>query len=423
MALALRRLPGWIERMATGGTLASDSEEARLQKSVLTLFALLMGTLGSVWVITYWALGLRVAPLIPFAYQVVAAVSLVTFFVTKRYRLFRASQLTLALVLPFVFQLSLGGYVSGSGVVVWSFTAPMGALMFVGARAALGWLMAFFGALAAAALLDPVLPTVDIPGNVVIVFFVLNVAGVAATTFLLLRYFVRERDRAHRALAAEREKSERLLLNVLPQPIANRLKSEERIIADGFADVSVLFADIVDFTPLSERLSPEDVVALLDEVFTAFDRLADDRGLEKIKTIGDAYMVAGGLPVRRPDHVRSVAEMALGILQEVARCAERFGAPLSVRIGIDVGPVVAGVIGRRKFIYDLWGDTVNTASRMESHGLPGTIQVTRRAYERLRDRYEFKERRGVIVKGKGKMTTYRLVGRRPSPVSPSTAAG
>jgi class 3 adenylate cyclase len=402
----------------------SDTEEERLRKGVLTLATAVIALLAVVWVVAYWVLGRPLSAAIPFGYQVASLGSLVIFLRTKRYRLFRFTQVLLMLLLPFFLQLSLGGFVASSGVILWAVWAPFGALMFYGARQAVPWLFAFLGLIALAGILDSRLPPgPPLPVAVVATFFVLNIGAVAASTFLLVRFFVREREKAMAALRIEREKSERLLLNVLPQPIANRLKSEERIIADGFADVSVLFADIVDFTPLSERLSPEDVVALLDEVFTAFDRLADDRGLEKIKTIGDAYMVAGGLPVRRPDHVRSVAEMALGILEEVARCAERFGAPLSVRIGIDVGPVVAGVIGRRKFIYDLWGDTVNTASRMESHGLPGTIQVTRRAYERLRDRYEFKERRGVIVKGKGKMTTYRLVGRRPSPVSPSTAAG
>jgi adenylate cyclase len=417
-ASGLARLPGWIERLASAGTLPTDTEDERLHKGVLTLFALLMGALAFIWVITYWALGLRLAPLFPLTYQLVAAASLVTFFATKRYRVFRASQLTLALLLPFLFQLSLGGFVSGSAVIVWSFTAPMGALMFVGARHALGWLLAFFAVLVVAGILEPAVRTVAIPGEVVIIFFVLNVAGVAVTTYLLLRYFVRERDRAHRALAVEREKSETLLLNVLPGPIARRLKEEEGVIADAFEEVTVLFADIVDFTPLAERLPPNEVVALLDEVFTAFDRLADGQGLEKIKTIGDAYMVAGGIPVPRPDHAEAVAEMALGMLEEVARCAERFGAPLSVRIGIDTGPVVAGVIGRRKFIYDLWGDPVNTASRMESHGLAGSIQVTRRTHELLQDRYEFEERGTVSIKGKGKMTTYILVGRKRSPVRP-----
>jgi guanylate cyclase len=291
--------------------------------------------------------------------------------------------------------------------------------MFYGARQAVPWLLAFLGLAALAGVLDPLLPAdPTIPVGVVLTFFVLNIGAVAASTFLLVQFFVREREKAMTALQTEREKSERLLLNVLPQPIADRLKAREGVIADGHPDVTVLFADIVDFTPLAERLHPEQMVALLDEVFTAFDRLADEQGLEKIKTIGDAYMVAGGLPMPRPDHVEAVAEMALGMLEEVARCADRFQAPLSVRIGIDTGPVVAGVIGRRKFIYDLWGDTVNTASRMESHGLPGTIQATGAVYERLRDRYEFEDRGSLPVKGKGAMTTFLLVGRKDASLIP-----
>jgi class 3 adenylate cyclase len=216
--------------------------------------------------------------------------------------------------------------------------------------------------------------------------------------------------RNRRELDLEREKSERLLLNVLPAPIAARLKQTEGVIADGFPEVTVLFADIVDFTSRSERIAPEQVVEVLNDLFSAFDRLAWQRGLEKIKTIGDAYMVVGGLPEPRPDHAEAVAEMALTMLEEVAGRSDPSGRPLAVRIGIDTGPVVAGVIGTSRFSYDLWGDTVNTASRMESHGVPGCIQVTGRTYRRLRDRYRFQRRGPIPVKGKGDVVTYFLVG-------------
>jgi class 3 adenylate cyclase len=220
-----------------------------------------------------------------------------------------------------------------------------------------------------------------------------------------------EAVRARAALDVERQRSERLLLNVLPASIAARLKQSQGVIADGFPDVTVLFADIVDFTPLSERIAPEAVVQLLDELFSVFDQLAQRHGLEKIKTIGDAYMVVGGLPDRRPDHAQAVAELALAMRDEVARHAGPGGRPLQVRIGIDTGPVVAGVIGRSRFSYDLWGDTVNTASRMESHGVAGCIQVTERTYQRLQNSYHFQRRGPIQVRGKTAMVTYLLLGR------------
>ena len=220
-----------------------------------------------------------------------------------------------------------------------------------------------------------------------------------------------EAVRTRRALQREEERSERLLLNVLPAPIATRLKQHEDVIADGFPEVTVLFADLVDFTRRSQRSSPQQIVQVLDELFSTFDQLTRRHGLEKIKTVGDAYMVAGGLPEPRPDHAQAVADLALTMQVEVARRIDTGGQPLQARIGIDTGPVVAGVIGADKFSYDLWGDTVNTASRMETTGVPGCIQVTERTYRRLRDGYRF-ERRGVVaVKGKGEMVTWFLIGR------------
>jgi class 3 adenylate cyclase len=222
-----------------------------------------------------------------------------------------------------------------------------------------------------------------------------------------------EAVRSRRALALEQQRSEGLLLNVLPAPIAARLKAGEGVIADAFPEVTVLFADLVDFTRRSQQVGPAQVVAALNELFSAFDELAQRHGLEKIKTIGDAYMVAGGLPQPRPDHAQAIAEMALGIREEVARRADPRGRPLAVRIGIATGPVEAGVIGTAKFSYDLWGDTVNAASRMESHGIPGCIQVTERTYQRLRDGYRFQRRGPIPVRGMGELVTYLLVGRNP----------
>jgi class 3 adenylate cyclase len=217
--------------------------------------------------------------------------------------------------------------------------------------------------------------------------------------------------RQQRLLEAERARSEGLLRNMLPEAIAERLKQRQEVIADASPQVTVLFTDIVDFTAHAERSPPEATVALLNELFSQFDALTESRGLEKIKTVGDAYMVAGGLPNPRPDHARAVAELALEMLDLAARRSFPDGEPVRLRIGIDTGPVVAGVIGRRRFSYDLWGDTVNTASRMETTGIPGCIQITERTRELLGDRYVLRERGKIQVKGKGKMLTYFLSGR------------
>jgi class 3 adenylate cyclase len=217
---------------------------------------------------------------------------------------------------------------------------------------------------------------------------------------------------AARQIAEANRNNRRLLVNVLPEPIADRLQAGETPIADGFDEITVLFADVVGFTQLSTRMSPRDVVEVLNSVFSIFDRLADRYELEKIKTIGDAYMVADGLGGRAHDPVR-VAEMGLDILDEVDRFRTPSGEKLEVRVGIQTGPAVAGVIGIRKFIYDVWGDTVNTASRMESHGVPGRVQVTESAYQRLKDAFEFEPRGMVDVRGKGPMMTYLLVGQTP----------
>ena len=216
---------------------------------------------------------------------------------------------------------------------------------------------------------------------------------------------------AARRLADALALNERLLLNILPRPIADRLLAGERVIADRFEDVTLLFADIVDFTGLSTRMSANEVVEFLNEVFSLSDRLADEFGLEKIKTVGDAYMVVGGMPDVTPDHTERVADMALALATELRRIEREAGEPLICRMGIHRGPAVAGVIGTKKFIYDVWGDTVNTASRMESHGVPDRIQVTAPVRERLADRYLFEERGLIDIKGKGLMPTWFLLGR------------
>ncbi|WP_254564551.1 adenylate/guanylate cyclase domain-containing protein [Oscillatoria sp. HE19RPO] len=220
-------------------------------------------------------------------------------------------------------------------------------------------------------------------------------------------------EEAYGQLEEEQKLSESLLLNVLPHSIATRLKQNPKNLADSYTNVSVLFADIVGFTELSSHISPWELVELLNQIFSEFDALAELHQLEKIKTIGDAYMVVSGLPEPRDDHAQAIADMALDMQRAIATFNNKTGQNFRIRIGIATGPVIAGVIGIKKFIYDLWGDTVNIASRMESHGIPGAIQVTRETYLFLKDEYSFQERGKVFIKGKGEMTTYLLTAKLP----------
>jgi adenylate cyclase len=400
---------------AAVGSLPSDTPDERLRKSALVLSSLLITIFTFIWVGTYAALGLWRSAFIPLAYQVASLVGLALFARTKRYAAYRASQLAMMLLLPFLLQWSLGGFVESGAVALWAFVAPLSALVFYGPRQAIAWFGAFLALVALSAAIDGVLPepSEGIPSWLVVAFFALNIFGPSITTFALLEHFVRSRDRAHRLLAAEQERSETLLLSIFPRPIAERLKVSQEVIAERCEEVSVLFADITGFTPVAERLPAEEVVVLLDDIFSVFDGLVTRHGLEKIKMIGDGYMVAAGIPTPRADHADAAARLALAMRQALADLPVASG--LSLRVGIDSGPVVAGVIGRTKFGYDLWGDTVNTASRMESHAPTGTIQVTERTYRRLEDGFVLEQRTGVVVKGKGEMTTYLLHAERPEP--------
>jgi adenylate cyclase len=228
----------------------------------------------------------------------------------------------------------------------------------------------------------------------------------------LLETEIQERQEVEQALRREQHKSEKLLLNILPQAIVAQLKQFQGSLAERFDHATVMFADIVDFTTLATALRPLELVDMLNQIFSAFDRLAEKYGLEKIKTIGDAYMVVGGLPIPRAGHAKAVIEMALEMQTVVQDFTRPDGRPLQLRVGINTGSVVAGVIGIKKFSYDLWGDTVNVASRMESQGVPGKIQVTGSTYEQLNDDFCFEPWGEMLIKGKGYMPIYHLLGRR-----------
>lgn len=395
-----------ISRLALLGVRPDDDDEVRAQKATLTIAASTVMVLAVGWVATYLALGLPVSAAIPFAYQVVSFASLVLFSRTKGYRFLRLSQLGLMLALPFLLQWSLGGYEASSAVSLWALIAAFGALFFYRADAAVPWFIGFLALTGLSAWLDPGLAShaAAIPDPIRVAFFALNIGGVSLTAYLLMQYFVRAREAALR-------RSDVLLLNVLPKKIADRLKRDAGVIAESHEAATVVFADVANFTPFVERTPAARVVAVLDEIFTAFDDLAERHGLEKIKTIGDAYMVVAGLPEARADHAAAAADMALEMLSELHALRDRLDLEIDIRIGIDSGPVVAGVIGRRKFIYDVWGDAVNTASRMESHGVPGRIQVTAAVRERLGDAFRFEDRGVTDVKGKGRLRTFWLLGR------------
>jgi class 3 adenylate cyclase len=256
----------------------------------------------------------------------------------------------------------------------------------------------------------------------VAVFFVLNFVSISAMVYVLLWYFSREKSKLRDAVEAqthavtmEKDLSDRLLLNILPEPIADRLKRQETNIADGHADVTVMFADIVNFTHMSEEMSPNETVHLLNDIFSEFDALAEKHGIEKIKTVGDAYMAAGGLRAADTHYVDAMADISLEMHAFVSRYVAPNGQKLALRIGLATGPVVAGVIGRRKFSYDLWGDTVNVASRMASEAQAGHTQCDLITYRRLHNRYRFDEAHQIQVKGKGPMQVYNLLGRLAKP--------
>ena len=395
-----------LRRVLEIGCLPTDSDQERVAKEVFVVTGLGAGLAGVVWAVMYAALGKPLSSLIPLVITVVLVAIFARFVETKRLGLLPVPFLALGILLPLLLQLSLGGYVHGSAVVMWAFMAPLFSLLLRPARETAIWLAAFVGDLVLAALLDGsvAVRVQPLPNIASLILFALNIAGIGLLTFVALSYFRAQRD------AAER-RSEGLLLNVLPAPIAARLKRGEEPIADQHDDITVLFADLAGFTVRSAHETPAETVAVLNEVFSVFDGLVRRYGLEKIRTIGDSYMVAAGVPLARPDHVHAICAMALDLRREVARLNADHDWDLSFRVGINSGPAVAGIVGREKFHYDLWGDTINIASRMESHGLPDQIQVTEPVYERLKGDFVF-ERRGLIeVKGKGPTLTYFLVGR------------
>lgn len=399
-----------VEGALSIGADPADTSDERFRKRLLVGIALLIIPIGFLWGCLYFAVGEPWVALTPWGYVVGSILSLVVFARTRSFPFLRTAQLLLILIAPALGLVMLGSLDESSNVILWSLLAPLGAVAFGRPERAWPW----FGAFVATIVLSMVLAEVvrpdaaDLPDTFVRTFDVLNIVAVSFVAMLLLVTFARGRDTAQRRVEA-------LLLNILPDEVAERLQHDPSTIADHFDEVSILFADVVDFTPMSSRLDAREVVGLLDRLFTSFDELVDRYGVEKIKTIGDCYMVAAGVPRHRADHAQALADLALE-MRECARSCLADSSPhdLRLRIGISSGPVVAGVIGRRRFLYDLWGDTVNMASRMESHGSPDTIQITRSTRELLADDFVTESRGLVEVKGKGEVETWILVGRNGS---------
>jgi adenylate cyclase len=403
---SLRRLvEGALARVAQIGADPRDDPDTRQAKALLVLISVLILPISVLWASLYLAFG-SWSGYGAFLYLAVLVTGIAVFARTRSFGFFLRLSLLDILLAPTLSMIPLGGFLASGGVGIWGILAPFGALVFGEVRNAIRWYVAyavvFLGSGIAGQIVGPIAP---IPTWFASTMLALNVAVGGTMAFTLLALFAKQRHDAQ-------EQADNLLLNILPSSIAEKLKASPQTIADQFTAASILFADVVDFTPRSEHLPPGEVVGMLDDLFSCFDALVERHRLEKIKTIGDCYMVAAGVPTPRADHARALALMSLDMLDAV-RSADAVGyLGLELRIGINSGPVVAGVIGRKRFLYDLWGDAVNTASRMQSQGTPGQVQITRATYELLKDEFECEPRGTVSVKGKGEMETWYLVGPR-----------
>jgi adenylate cyclase len=390
----------------------SNPTENNLGKAILFMLVFAESLVCIFWIFTLSGLGAGYATMaaVPYAYLVVSYVSLWLFYRSKKFAYFIFTQLIMLLAMPFFMQWAIGGYEASSGIAIWAILSPIGALMILGTKQSTPWFILFlvlalfswqFNYLFAG-------NAMPMPANIKSAFLLMNIIGVACILYAVTRYFQSQKERAMLALNLEQGRSEKLLLNILPQSIATRLKDNDMRIADGHDSVTIMFADIVDFTKLTDSMRPAELVEMLSQVFSRFDRLAEQYGLEKIKTIGDGYMVVGGAPLYREDHAVVIAQLALEMQEGLLAFNIQANRKLQMRIGMSSGAVVAGVIGTTKFAYDLWGDPVNMASRMEKTGIAGEIQMSESTYLLIKDYFNVKIRAAVAVKGKGEVTTYLL---------------
>jgi class 3 adenylate cyclase len=395
--------------------------EEKLSGDMLMLTTGFMMCAAALWLAVYWSMGYQYSTAIPLIFQGLSFLTITLYWKFRKVHAFAVIQLALILFTPFAMQWAIGNFVTASGVSLWGLMAPVGAVTVLGTRQSMPWFFAWLFMTVMAGVFDYLLSN-SAPQRfdlqTVAVFFVLNFAAISVMIYSLLWYFANEKnklrmqvDAQHEEIRLERDRSEKLLLNILPPAIAERLKRNEVNIAQGHADVTVMFADIVGFTRMTEELSPVETVKILNDVFSIFDDMADKYHVEKIKTIGDAYMAAAGLETGAQIHYAdAVANMALEMLAKIDEYRQRTGERIDIRVGIGTGPVVAGVIGKKKFIYDMWGDTVNVAFRMASDAYSGAIQVDLMTHRRLQHRFRFDDMHEVEIKGKGRMQVFHLIG-------------
>jgi class 3 adenylate cyclase len=404
-----------------GEKLTLDTQEEKLRSNLLIFACAFMNFAVMLWLAIYWMMGQNYSTNIPLAYQAVSLSSLVYYLKTRNFETFRFVQLSLFLFAPFVMQWGVGSSVTSSGVTIWALLAPVGAVVVAGWRESIPWFVAYVILTAVSGFFDYYLGIGNTGGlelKTIGVFFALNFVAMSSILYFLVRYFVLETekiknqlDQKHSQLIEEQKKSENLLLNVLPTNIAQRLKDHQTLIADGHSDITVMFADITNFTQMTEQMAPKQMVGLLNKLFSWFDSMTDKYHLEKIKTIGDAYMVVGGLTRNREDYVKNMVDMALEMRDFISSHTDFSRYNMGIHIGIATGPAVAGVIGSKRFIYDVWGDTVNIASRLSDDGKKGEILADKTTYYRMRTQYIFEPPVIVDIKGKGEMQVYKLLGK------------
>lgn len=391
-------------------------------KNLLIVTAAFMNFAVVVWLAIYWLMGLSFSANVPLAYQFVSVVSLAYYFRTKNFEVFRFVQLSLFLFAPFIMQWSLGSSVTSSGVTLWALLAPIAALVVSSWREAIPWFFAYIVLTLVSGIFDYFLGVgydSGVPMKTIGVFFALNFAVMSSIVFLLVRHYVIEMEKLriqlkeeHHQLLEEQDKSQRLLLNILPSDIAERAQKAQGVIADRHEDATVMFADLVNFTQLTEALSPEQLLVLLNTIFSGFDELAEKYGLERIKTVGDAYVVAGGLNHGKVDYTSDITSLAYEMRDFVANHPDVAKFKLALHVGIATGPLVAGVIGSKRLVFDIWGDTVNLAYQLtDDASLVSLIRVDKITYNRVRLFYVFDAPTMFPVKGRDEIPVYHLTGK------------